>query len=74
MDIILNYVAFSGITEIDNIYLGSLKYFAPRDILTSERLSDNEKEIIDKFLTYSKESDKIAKKSDRNTWFDPLPR
>ena len=59
-DIIMNYLAFAGISEIDNIFTGAQRYMLVKDELV-DNIQDGEGEIIEGYLTYSKEKVKEAK-------------
>ena len=54
MDIIMNYVAFAGISEIDNIFGATIRHMAIR-VCTQDDITNEENEILGKFLTFTRE-------------------
>ena len=54
MDIIMIYIAFAGITDIDNIYGAAIRHFQVRASLTDD-ITLEEQNIRDKFLSYTRE-------------------
>lgn len=69
-DIIMNYLAFAGVSEIDNIFVGAVRYMKAKDELV-ENVQDGEGDIIEGFLTYKK--DRLKDESERSTWATPKP-
>jgi hypothetical protein len=54
MDIIMNYVAYAGISEIDNIYGAAIRNLHVRAFLI-EDITLEEQEIRDRLITYTRE-------------------
>lgn len=54
MDIIMNYVAFAGITEIDNLYGNAVRFMKSRELI-QDSISNEESEIRDELLKYPRE-------------------
>ena len=71
-DIIMNYLAFAGVSEIDNIFTGALRYMVVKDELV-DNVQEGEQDIIDEILTYKKEHQKIKDGETVSTFAAPIP-
>ena len=69
-DIIMNYLAFAGISEIDNIYANAMRYMKVKHELIDD-VKPGEQEYLDNCLKYKKE--KTKDEADRSTFADPKP-
>lgn len=56
-DIIMNYLAFAGIAEIDNIFARAQRYLKVKDELI-DKVDQYEQDLVEQFLTFKKESKK----------------
>lgn len=68
----MNYLAFSGVTQIDNIFCQAQRYMLVKDELV-DSIQDGEGEIIEGYLTYTKERIKAKDEQIQSTFMNPIP-
>jgi hypothetical protein len=69
----MNYLAFAGIAEIDNIFARAQRYLKVKDELI-DKVDQYEQDLVEQFLTFKKESKKREDGNVMSSFRNPIPK